>query len=43
VTYVATRVAALLNQRPAASFDTFNHHRSDFRSHLQHLLFPETR
>jgi hypothetical protein len=43
VTHVATRVAALLDQRPAASFDTFNHHRSDFRSHLQHLLFPETR
>ena len=43
VTYVATRVAALLDQRPTASFDTFNHHRSDFRPHLQHLLFPETR
>jgi hypothetical protein len=43
VTQVATRVAALLDQRPAASFDTFNHHRSDFRAHLQHLLFSETR
>jgi hypothetical protein len=43
VTFVATRVAALLDQHPAASFDTFNRHRSDFRSHLQHLLFPETR
>lgn len=43
VTHVTTRVAALLNQRPAVSFDTFNHHRGDFRSHLKHLLFPETR
>jgi hypothetical protein len=43
VTQVATRVSALLDQRPAASFDTFNRHRSDFRAHLQHLLFPESR
>lgn len=43
VTHVANRVAALLDQRPAASFDTFHRLRSDFHSRLQQLLFPETR
>lgn len=43
VTQAATQAAALLNQRPAASFDTFNRQRGGFRSRLEHLLFPETR
>jgi hypothetical protein len=43
VTHVATRVAALLDQRPTANFDTFNHHRRNFHSRLEHLLFSEVR